>query len=100
MRYEIPLSPEPQTFQIALAGVTYTLTLKWNVPANCWVLDIEDQDGIQMISGIPLVTGSDLLEQYAYLGFGGTLTAETDHDTCAPPTYDNLGTTGHVYFTV
>jgi hypothetical protein len=96
--YEIPLSAKPQTFSIALGGVTYKMTLRWNVPAAAWMLDIADATGNPMVGSIPLVTGVDLLGQYAHLGFIGQLVVQTDHDPDAVPTFDNLGTTGHLYF--
>lgn len=98
--YEIPLSSTPQTFKITLAGVQYQMTVKWNWVNASWVLDIADSSGTMIIAGIPLVTGADLLEQYGYLNFGGRMICQTDNDPDAVPTYDNLGTTGHVYFLV
>lgn len=95
--YEIPLSAEPQTFNIALAGTTYGFTIRWNVPNASWIIDIADASGNPIVSGIPMVTGSDLLEQYSYLGFGYQLVCQTDNDPNAVPTFDNLGTTGHLY---
>lgn len=96
--YEIPLSSTPQTFRIPLAGVTYQMTVRWNWINTSWVLDIADSSGNPIVSGIPLVTGADLLEQFGYLGLGGSLYVQTDNDPNAVPTYQNLGTTGHVYF--
>lgn len=96
--YEIPLSPKPQVFSISLGGVTYKMTLRWNEPASSWMLDIGDETGALLVGSVPLVTGADLLAQYAYLGFAGKLIVQTDHDPNAVPTYDNLGTTGHLYF--
>jgi hypothetical protein len=96
--YEIPLSAKPQAFSIALGGVTYKMTLRWNVPAAAWMLDIADATGNLMVGSIPLVTGVDLLGQYAYLGFTGQLVVQTDNDPDAVPTFDNLGSTGHLYF--
>lgn len=96
--YEIPLSAKPQTFSIALGGVTYKMTLRWNVPASAWMLDIADATGNALVGSIPLVTGVDLLGQYAYLGFTGKLVVQTDHDPDSVPTFDNIGTTGHLYF--
>jgi hypothetical protein len=96
--YEIPLSPKPQAFSIALGGITYKMTLRWNVPASAWMLDIADATGDLMVGSIPLVTGVDLLAQYAYLGFTGKLVVQTDNDSNAVPTFDNLGTTSHLYF--
>lgn len=97
--YEVPLTPIPQSFGISLDGVPYNLTVKWNTVALCWVLDISDQNDTDILTGIPLVTGADLLAQYAYLNFGGQLTCQTDGDLTAVPTYENLGTDGHLYFT-
>lgn len=96
--YEIPLSAKPQTFSIALSGVTYKMTLRWNIPASVWMLDISDANGNLMIGSVPLVTGADLLAQYAYLGFVGKLVVQTDNDPDAVPTFENLGTTAHLYY--
>ena len=97
--YEIPLIAGPQQLVISLAGTSYQLTLHWCVPAAAWVLDIASSDGsTPIVSGIPLVTGADLLEQYAYLGIGGKLVAQTDGDVYAVPTFNNLGNGGRLYF--
>ncbi len=99
--YEIPLSPTPQRFSITLAGVEYILTVKWNAAQDAgWTVDIADAFGAAILSGVPLVTGADLLAQYAYLNFGGQLVVQTDHDTDAVPTFDNLGETSHLFFVV
>lgn len=96
--FEIPTAPKPQRFSISLAGITYGLKFRWCTPANCWIVDIADADGNRLISGIPLVTSADLLEQYRYLGIGGELRVQTDGAIDAVPTYENLGTRGHLYF--
>jgi hypothetical protein len=99
--YTIPVSPgTPQTFQLALAGVTYTLTLTWNWRNQAWNLDIADVLGNDLVTGIPVVTGCDLLGQFAYLGFGGTLVAQTtnDQDADEVPTFTTLGDTAQLYF--
>lgn len=97
--YEIPLSPQPQRFDIELGGVTYKLTVLWNnAPTGGWVLDIANSLDEPIISGIPLVTGANLLAQYEYLGFSGSLEVQTDFDLFAVPTFTNLGTQSHLYF--
>ncbi|MBZ9939130.1 hypothetical protein LB518_22730 [Mesorhizobium sp. BR1-1-16] len=99
--YEIPLSAEPQSFTIALGTTEYRLSLQYlDTEEGGWMLNIADTSGNVILSGIPLVTGHDLLEQYAYLGLGGALYVETDTDVDAVPTFDNLGSTGHLYFVV
>jgi hypothetical protein len=95
--YEIPLSPQPQTFTIALAGTTYGFTVVWNIPNSSWMINIADSSGNPILSGIPMVTGADLLAQYSYLDFGFQLVAQTDNSPNTVPTFDNLGTTGHLY---
>ena len=93
--YEVPLVNFPQRVSVAFGGATYILTARWNTAASVWVMDIADQDSNPVLQGIPMVGNTDLLEQFNYLNFGGRLIAQTDHDTDAPPTYDNLGTSGH-----
>jgi hypothetical protein len=100
--YEIPLSAQAQSFSVSLAGVTYNFTLVWRSypePGN-WALDIADASSNPLIQGIPLVTGVDLLAQYAHVGIGGELWALTDGAPGAVPTYSNLGSLSHLYFVV
>lgn len=96
--YEIPLVSMPQTFSISLGGVTYNLTLRWIDAGQFWVLDIDDQNNLPILNGVPLITGVDLLEPYEYLNFGGQLFVTSDFDTNAPPTSSNLGSQSHLYF--
>jgi hypothetical protein len=98
--YEIPLTAVAQDFTIALGGVTYTLTVFWNRAATCWMLNIADALGAPLVMGIPLITGTDLLRQYAYLGISGSLVVQTDYAVDNIPTIDNLGTDSHLYFVV
>lgn len=98
--YEIPLSPTPQTFGITLNEVDYNLTFRWNQASQSWQLDITDVSNNMIVAGLAVITGADLLGQFAYLGIGGQIVAQTTHDTFAVPTFDNLGDTGKVYFVV
>jgi hypothetical protein len=96
--FEIPLISAPQKFTISLAGVAYNMTLRWNDLGQCWCIDIADQSNTSLVSGLPLVPGIDILEQYEYLGIGGQLVVSTDYDKLAPPTSSNLGSQSHLYF--
>lgn len=100
--YEIPLTPESQTFQISLVGVAYQLTVTWrDAPSGGWFLDIADANLNPIIQGIPLITGADLLAQYRHLPVpAGQLWVATDGNPNAVPTFSNLGITSHLYFTV
>jgi len=98
--YEVPLAATPQQFYITLGGVQYQLTTAWNWPGQVWQLTIATAAGVTILDNIPLVTGCDLLAQYAYLELGGQLIAFTDNDLSQPPTFSALGTSGHLYFQV
>ena len=90
----------PQKMSLALSGTAYQLTIHWCVPADCWILDIADQNSNPLIQGIPLITGAGLLAQYEYVGIIGDLLAQTDFDPNAVPTFDNLGDTSQLYYVV
>ncbi|MFM0488023.1 phage baseplate plug family protein [Paraburkholderia graminis] len=95
--FEIPLTPAPQTFFVSLVGTQYQFTLQWrDATGGGWILDIGDASGKPIVSGIPLVTGVNLLHQYLHLGLGFELWVQTDAAD-APPTYTNLGITSHLY---
>lgn len=98
--YMIPLQATNQQLQITLAGVLYTLTVRWNDITQAWQLDIGDSNNNPIVTGIPIITGTDLLAPFAYLNFGGQLIAQTTNDTDAVPTFTNLGTTGNLFFVI
>jgi hypothetical protein len=95
--YEIPLTASAQSFSIALAGTTYQFTVTWNAINVSWMIDIADASGNAIVSGIPMVTGVDLLDQFDYLDFGFQLVAQTDNAPDVVPSYASLGTTSHLY---
>lgn len=99
--YEIPLTPGPQAFAMDISGVTYRFRFLYlDVPEAGWVMDISDAAGAPLVCGVPLVTGADLLGQYAYLGINAVLQVVSDEMPDAVPTYGALGTTSHLLMTV
>jgi hypothetical protein len=100
--FTIPLTGSNEIFSITLNGVSYILTVIWrDDPCGMggWFLDIADSVGDPLVQGIPFVTGADLLAQYGYLGFGGSLYVQTLLDNPqAPPTFTNLGTDCQLYW--
>ncbi len=96
---EIPLAPYPQKMTIELSGVVYSLTFKWNEPMQCWVVDFATPAGVTVLTGIPIVTGVDLVEQFEYLQLGGGVQAVSDTVATDVPTFENLGVSSHVYWT-
>lgn len=96
--YEIPLSPQPQTFGITIAGTPYRMRFLYhNVDQGGWAMDLMDAASNPIVCGISLVTGADLLAQYEYLGVGASIYVQSDGDPSAAPTFTNLGVGSHVY---
>lgn len=102
---EIPTQGgRPFTEQVELLGIVYTLKFNWNKRSKCWVLDVfTETDQFKILCGIPLVTGADLLEQFLYIPIGrhGFMTAMTFGPGLPAddvPTFFNLGTDGHLYY--
>lgn len=97
--YTIPFANTPQTFEILLAGTTYTLTNKWNDLGQFWAIDIADQDGVMIVANIPMITGADLLAGLDYLELGGSFYVSSNGSSPDDvPTLDNLGIDSNVYF--
>lgn len=96
--FEIPTQPAPQRMTIQLSGVIYVIVMTWNEPLGHWVMDFLDERDVLLLAGVPVVSGCDLLGQYRHLGFGGSLIAQTDGNADAPPTFENLGVTGRLYY--
>ena len=90
-----------QTVAVTLPSGTYKLRLIYsNAPDGNggWVLDIADANGNPLICGIPLVTGADLLAQYAYLGIGAIMFVATAGAPAAVPTYGDIGVASQLCF--
>lgn len=96
--YLIPLVNIAQTFQINLAGLDYTLTVKWNDIGQTWIMDIADGSQNMLAAGLPFVTGADILEGLQYLGIDGSLFIYTNGQEYEVPTLTNLGSGSNLYF--
>jgi hypothetical protein len=104
---EIPTQPGgPFSERVTLQDVTYTLNFRWNTVAQVWTVDFYDEAGTSAIlRGVVLVTGCDLLEQFAYLTLGARLilTVMTIGPGVSPddvPGFNDLGVDGHLYATM
>ena len=98
--FEIPLSPTPQKFLITLGDKEYHLTFLFRqAPEAGWIMNIygsTENSGEPIVCGIPLVTGTDLLSQYKYLGISGSLYINTENGLS--PGFNELGTTAKLYY--
>ena len=91
---EIPLTNSSQTLKTQINGITYCLTIIWRDPFG-YFLDIADSGGNPLVSGIPLVSGANLLTQYTHL-FDYALVMLSDRQINGVPTNINLGTDTHL----
>lgn len=57
-----------------------------------------DGAGAELVNSIPLVPGTNLLEQYAYLELNGALVVLVDNNEPELPTKTNLGIGSHLYY--
>lgn len=93
---EIPLSPDNQQFNIQIGSGNFRVRVIWRDDAG-WVIDLQDSSGEDIIAGIPLVTGVDLLAQYKYIGLGFALVCLCDAAVQEYPTKADLGSASHLY---
>ncbi|CDZ83955.1 hypothetical protein BN1086_02089 [Citrobacter koseri] len=91
---EIPLTADNQQFSINIAGTTWRTSIIWR--DLYWIMDLYNDRSEAVISGIPLVTGADLLAQYAYMGLGFKLVVVCDDSTQDYPTKTDLGARSHL----
>jgi hypothetical protein len=103
---EILTQPGPPFRErVTINDLTYTIRFSWNNRANCWSMEFWDAgNSFRVLCGVALVTGADLLEQFAYLPLGAhaILTAMTIGPALSPdtmPNATNLGIDGHLYLT-
>lgn len=92
--FEIPLSADNQRFSIRINAATFTFRLLWR--DGLWILDLNDAAGLALLCGVPLVTGSDLLAQYGYLGLGFALRVSCDDPTQELPSKTDPGSASHL----
>ena len=88
--FAIPVTPEAQVFRVALGGTEYEMRLTYRAGAG-WVLDLSIPGGARIASGIPLVTGVDLLAQHRHHGLKGSLWVQGADNPDDVPTFENLG---------
>ena len=103
--FEIPLSAQNQEVTVTLGGVSYTLVFRWlRGDLAMWAMDVIDPSTLLPIAaGLAVVTGTDILRQLKYLGIGGPnafMATYTDGSLDSPPTFQNLGSQGHVVYGV
>lgn len=99
--FRIPLQNIPQKFAIDLNGKSFIMECVWNPEAPSWAINLYDGDTEESIfANMPLVTGTNLLAQYAHLGIEGGFYIYTDGNQDAIPDLYNLGVESNLYYVV
>ncbi|MEM8258231.1 phage baseplate plug family protein [Morganella morganii] len=93
---EIPVSNKNQQFDIQLGGKYYRIRLVYRQFCG-WTADMMDQTGTEIFTGVPLVSGVDILEPYRYMGFNGSLIFVCD-ETAGELSFRELGRKNRLYF--
>jgi hypothetical protein len=97
MAYQgVPLDSAPnQTWSVSVSingGVsTFFLELNFNEIANYWTMNISNSVQTLLLSGIPLLTGLNLLAQYAYLMIGSIFILNVSGTPQDSPISSDLG---------
>ena len=92
---EIPLTSDNQQFNTAINGVNYSIKMPWRDYSG-WITDLQDSSGADIVTGIPLVTGANLLAQFSYLNLGFGLAVICDDPAQDYPTKTDLGINSHL----
>ena len=74
---EIPIESgvPSQTLKVDLEGNTYNFRIIYNSRIGVWTFDLTDEDGNCLASGVTMVLGANLIDQYN-LNIGGLYMAE------------------------
>lgn len=79
-----------QTFTVALGDQKYVIDARWNDRGQIWTCDLtRDVDQVQLVAGVPLLSGQEVLLPYA-LGIGGLAVTDLGR-TNTDPGPDDLG---------
>lgn len=88
-----------QTFTCTLSinneNISFVFNFIFNEIAQYWCMSMQDSNGNNIISSVPLVPGiypaANILEQYAYLGIGSAYLINVDGTTEEYPSESTLG---------
>jgi hypothetical protein len=97
----IPTTPDvDSTLRVQLDSTSYSLRIVWSQRGECFHLHIADSTGVQLLSGLRMVTLYPLLYRYHYmpsLPIGELYFIDTA-DTQAKPTLAGMGDRFRLYY--
>lgn len=92
----INLGPSSQTTKVTIDGIIYNVNVIWR--QDTYILDLYDVNNNPVVTGIPLITGADLMGQLKYLSIPGYWVIANADGSDTPPTYNNLGVSSFLLF--
>lgn len=92
----VPCSPNGSacwTQRTALDGSDFVLSFDWNQRTGLWLFSVADQDGVPIVSGRALTTGTLLLKgvRDSRRPKGEFVVEDTTQRNDADPAFDDLG---------
>lgn len=78
-----------QTLKVDLEGNTYNIRIIYNTRVGVWTLDLSNESGAPLASGVTMVLGADLINQFN-LGIGALVMVE-DGSTRLDASSEDLG---------
>ncbi len=89
---EIPVTNAPsQTFKTVINGESFDFSVNYISRFTTWAMSI-GQNGVDIISGIPLRVGANLIDQYPSLNIDNLYVVNIENPF-VDASVDNLGTT-------
>jgi len=63
---QLPVSSDSANYQFKtdLDGTTYIFKFRFNTRSDKWMMDISTEDGIKLLSGIPLLVEARLINRF------------------------------------
>lgn len=98
MIIQLPVTSDPgQDFVIQLGSAKWELYIRWNDRSGFWTMDITEYNSqTNIVSGVPLLLGCDILVPYS-LG-NGSLFAYDETGSGQDAGYDDLGSRINLYW--
>lgn len=94
--FEIPLRHDLPfyKFRINLSGVTYSLEIRYNGRMNRYIMNVNDAQNNQILSGLPVLINRNMTGQYRTLSIPvGTFFSVDDTNQGVQPTQYSFGLT-------
>lgn len=97
----LPLEPSipHYTFSTVISDNTYLFEVRWNARDAAWYMDVAEQDGAPIVTGVKVVLGANLARRANHKLFTlGAFVAMDTSRTGVDATLDDLGTRVQVVY--